>query len=64
MTIKLYRKLLPVLMLIVAVYVWWTQPIFGPDSVMSPIIRGCILFGWLNVFPIVMGTKIERWTWK
>jgi len=64
MTFKFYRKLLPILMLIGAVYVWWTQPNFGPDSVVSTITRGCILLGWLVVFPIVMRARIERWAWK
>ena len=51
-------------MLIGAIYVWWTQPNFGPDSTASTIARGCILFGWLIVFPTLIRAKIERWRWK
>jgi hypothetical protein len=64
MTVKFYWKLLPLFMLIGAVYVWWTQPIFGPDSAASTITRGCILLGWLIAFPTLMRANIERWTWK
>jgi hypothetical protein len=64
MTVKFYWKLLPILMLIGSVYVWWTQPHFGPDSAASTITRGCILLGWLITFPILMRARIERWTWK
>ena len=64
MMIRSYWKLLPVLVLLGAVYAWWTQPNFGPESTTSAIARGCILVGWLIAFPLLMRSKFEGWKWK
>lgn len=63
MTLRAYFFALPLLALLSAGYAFWTQPLFGPESVSSATARALILVGWLGLFPIVLQFRIGHWSW-
>ena len=45
-------------------YAWWTQPLVGPPSTTSAMVRSLLIVGWLAIFVVVKNKTHATWSWK